>query len=172
MDHDNLIAACKDELQLVLGFFARVESKSSVVLAIDTGMMGFLAANAPPFSCVSRWMWLSGCPAVLLLAASIIMLYRGSFPSLSGGQASLIYFREIAKRTEHKFVEEFSAQTEKQHANDLLGQVWRNSQILSAKFDFLKWAFALMAVAIPFWIITLALFAARNARDHSTLFRP
>jgi hypothetical protein len=131
VDNDKLIAACKDELQLVLSFFPRVESKFSVILAIDTGMTGFLAANAPPFSAYSLWMLLSSGTTILLLATSIAMLYRGSFPNLSGGESSLVYFREIAKRTEHHFIEEFSAQNEKRYATDLLGQVWRNSQILS-----------------------------------------
>jgi hypothetical protein len=109
---------------------------------------------------------------ILLLAASVAMLYRGGFPNLSGGQSSLVYFREIAKRTEHRFVEEFSAQSEKHYANDLLGQVWRNSQILTIKFDCLKLAFTFMALAIVPWIVTLALFAGYNDVAHPTLFKP
>ena len=99
------------------------------------------------------------------------MLYRGGFPNLAGGEGSLVYFREIAKRTEHKFIEEFSAQSEKHHANDLLGQVWRNSQILSIKFDCLKLAFAFMALAIVPWLVSIFLFAAYGTA-HPTLFRP
>jgi len=171
VDSDKLIAACKDELQLVLSFFPRVESKSSVILAIDTGMIGFLAANAPPFRAFSIWMLLSSGVTILLLAPSVAMLYRGSFPNLSGGQSSLVFFREVAKRTEHRFVEEFSAQSEKHYANDLLSQAWRNSQILSIKFDCLRWAFTFMALAILPWIVTLALFAAFNGGTHPT-FKP
>jgi hypothetical protein len=169
VDSDKLIAASKDELQLVLSFFPRVESKFSVILAIDTGMTGFLAANAPPFSAFSKWMLVSSGATILLLAASIAMLYRGSFPNLSGGQSSLVYFREIAKRTEHRFVEEFSAQNEKHYANDLLGQVWRNAQILTIKFDCLKLAFTFLAIAIVPWIVSLVLFAAYNGGTHPTL---
>ena len=83
----------------------------------------------------------------------------------------MVYFREIAKRTEHRFVEQFSAQSEKHYANDLLGQVWRNSQILSLKFDCLKLAFTFMALAILPWIVTLVLFAAVNGGTHPT-FKP
>jgi hypothetical protein len=171
VDDGKLISASKDELQLVLSFFPRVESKFSVILAIDTGMIGFLAANAPPFSMFSKCMVVSAAATVLLLAASIAMLYRGSFPSLSGGESSLVYFREIAKRREHRFVEEFSTQSERNYANDLLGQVWRNSQILRAKYDCLKLAFTFMALAIPVWIVTLALFAAYNGSTHPS-FKP
>lgn len=169
MDNEKLTAASKDVLQLVLGFFPRVESKFSVILAIDTGMIGFLAANAPPFTAFSKWMLLSTAATVLLFAASIAMLYRGSFPNLKGGESSLVYFREIAKRREHHFIEEFSAQNEKQYGHDLLAQVWRNSQILTVKFDSLKLAFTFLALAIVPWIVTLTLFAAYNGGTHPSL---
>lgn len=172
MDNDKLITASKDQLQLVLSFFARVESKSSVVLAIDTAMAAFLAGNAPPLGCFSKWMsWSSGV-TILLLAASIAMLYRGGFPNLKGGESSLVYFREIAKLREHDFIEKFSAQSEKHYANDLLSQAWRNSEILSIKFDSLKLAFTFMALAIVPWIVTIGLFAAYNSATHPTLFKP
>ncbi len=169
VDNDKLIAASKDELQLVLSFFPRVESKFSVILAIDTGMIGFLAANAPPFRAFSTWMLLSNGATVLLLAASLALLYRGSFPNLKGGESSLVYFREIAKRREHHFIETFSAQTEKQYGHDLLAQVWRNSEILTVKYDSLKLAFTFLALAILPWIVTLALFAAYNGGTHPNI---
>jgi len=169
VDNENLTTASKDVLQLVLSFFSRVESKFSVILAIDTGMIGFLAANAPPFAAFSRWMLLLSAATVLLLAVSVAMLYRGSFPNLKGGESSLIYFREIAKRREHQFIEEFSAQSEKHYGHDLLAQVWRNSQILTVKYDSLKLAFTFLALAIVPWIVTLALFAAYNGGTHPTL---
>lgn len=171
MDNEELITACKDELNLVLSFFPRVESRSSVVLAIDTGMVAFLATNAPPLSALSKCMSIASVVTVLLLSASFAMLYRGSFPTLKGGDASLVYFREIAKHREHDFIEKFSAQNNKHYAHDLLGQAWRNAQILSIKFDCLKWAFTLMALAIPPWIVSIVLFASYGAA-HSTLFKP
>ena len=165
MNTDKLVSACKDELNLVLSFFPRVESKSSVLLAIDTSMLAFLAAKATPIPDFSIAMAISASLTVLLLGASIAMLYRGAFPQLAGGHGSLIYFREIAKRTEHKFVEEFTAQSETQYANDLLGQVWRNAEILKAKFDCLKHAFTFMALAILPWLVAVALFTTRPASN-------
>jgi hypothetical protein len=108
--------------------------------------------------------------AVALLGASIIFLYRGAFPSLKGGAASLVYFREIAGRTEHQFIEQFKHQDDEHHVNDLLGQVWRNSEILKAKFDALKIAFTLLACALIPWVIGLALFATYTSSARSTLF--
>ena len=108
---------------------------------------------------------------MILLGVSIVFLYFGSAPDLKGGEESLVYFAEIAKHREHKFVENFKAQSERDYANDLLGQAWRNAKILSIKFHCLKWAFRFMAFAIAPWLISLSLFASYTG-THTTFFRP
>jgi hypothetical protein len=82
---------------------------------------------------------------------------------LKGGANSLIYFREIAKRTETRFIDDFIAQAEDAHTRDLLGQVWRNSEILKMKYDALKIAFVLSALALIPWVIFLALAAVAHS---------
>ena len=56
---------------------------------------------------VTAWMAIPPSIAAGLLVASYIFLYRGGFPNINGGHASTIYFKEIAKRTEAKFIEPF-----------------------------------------------------------------
>lgn len=170
MKSENLYNASKDQLNLVLSFFSRVDSKLSVVLALDTGMLAVLAADAPPMKALTWPMMVFAGLAILLLGASVVFLYRGAFPQLSGGNSSLVYFREIAGRTEHAFIEQFKARDEAQHINDLLGQVWRNSTVLKAKFSALKIAFILLAIALIPWLIALALFAAYISPARSGLF--
>src|SRR5947208_1158161 len=101
--------AAKFALQLVLGFFARVEGKSSVVLALNTGMLAVLTANLPPAN-QFQWRMLLAILPVSLIFSSYWHLFRAAYPDLKGGTASLIYFREIAKRKESQFIDEFSAQ--------------------------------------------------------------
>jgi Family of unknown function (DUF5706) len=170
VESEKLISACKDQLQLVLSFFSRVESRSSVVLAIDTGMAAFLAGSAPPMHSLSLWMMVASITTMISLGVSVLFLYFGSAPNLKGGEESRVYFAEIAKHREHKFIEDFKAQSEEEYANDLLGQAWRNAKILSIKFHCLKWAFRFMAFAITPWLVSLALFAA-FAGTHTTFFR-
>ena len=171
METDKLLSASKDQLNLVLGFFPRVESKASVLLAINTGMLAFVASNAPPLKEFSRWMDVSASATLLLLAASIAVLYRGAFPRLSGGEDSLVYFRRVAFRTEHKFIGDFKKQSIEQYSDDLLAQAWRNSAILKAKFDALKHSFILTALAIIPWVATLALFAAYSSHARTSLLK-
>ena len=170
MKPDNLYPVSKDLLTIVLSFFSRVDAKLSVVLAVDTGMLAVLGADSPPIKTYSWLMIIVAGITILLLGLSIMFLYRGAFPSLKGGDASLIYFREIAGRTEHKFVEEFKEQSDEHYVSDLLGQVWRNSELLKVKFDSLKMAFNLLAFSIIPWLVSLALFATYNNSTRTGLF--
>jgi hypothetical protein len=170
VDKERLIVSSKDQLNLVLSFFPRVESRSSVVLAVDTGMAAFLSANAPPLHSFTWPMAIISGLTVIFLGVSVILLYWGSSPNLKGGEGSLVYFGELTKRTEHKFIEEFSAQSDKQYADELLSQAWRNAKILGIKFFCLKWAFRFMALAIIPWILCLLLFASYSG-PHTSLFK-
>lgn len=161
MEKRLVIDAAKDQLNRTLGFFPRVDAKASVLLAVNTGMLGILVANSPPIRAFNWWMLIVLLP-VILLTVSYWFLYREAFPSLKGGHDSLIYFREIAKRTESKFIDQFKGQTEDAYLADLLSQIWRNSEILRAKFDYVRFAFNCTALAIVPWIIALAMLVSKN----------
>jgi len=151
---DNIVAT-KDQLNRTLGFFPRVDTKASVILAVDTSMLAFLASKASPYTPL-RWEWIPIAAAVVLLGVSLWHLYREAFPQLDGGQQSLMYFREVAKRTEVKYLTEWKQLTDAQYLDDLLGQVWRNSEILKQKFNHVRVAFNCLALAITPWLIAIA----------------
>lgn len=156
MESELPLSVAKDQLNLVLSFFSRVDAKASVLLAVDTAMAGYLASHLPSLNSVPSWRLLVPFLSYVLIAVSYWNLYKGAFPNLVGGHQSLVYFREIAKRTESKFIEEFTAQSETDYTKELLGQAWRNSVILVEKFDHMKRAFIFTALAVLPWIISLA----------------
>lgn len=154
-------AAAKNQLDLVLSFFPRIDAKFSVVLGLDIGMLGVLAAKVPnPVFAVPTMTWYVIAGFVVALVFSLLQLYRGSYPNVKGGEDSVIFFRYIAKQTEHKFIESFKAMTTDQLGDELLGQAWRNARILDQKIAALKWAYIFMAVAVVPWALALARFAA------------
>ena len=155
MDMPERINAARDQLNRTLTFFSRVDSKASVVFGVNTGLLAVLATRNLPYSEL-RWEWIPIGLTLLFLAVSFWQLYREAFPFLEGGQKSLLYFREISKRTEAKYIEAWRQLTDEDHLNDILGQTWRNSEILKQKFDHLKWAFYSLALAIAPWIVALA----------------
>src|SRR5271155_2079678 len=134
-------------------------------------MLAVLASNAPPWCAMPIWSIIAASLALLMLTGSFWFLYKIAFPVLSGGQQSLIYFREIANRTESRFIDEFVAQEESARVRDLLGQVWRNSEILKMKFDALRWAFVLMVVAIVPWVVSVSISSAYNSGARALLVR-
>jgi hypothetical protein len=147
-------------LNLVLGFFPRVDAKASFLFALDSGLLGFLAINVHSEDFHAWFLVLPGAAAVLIIAAGLWFVFHCSFPALKGGAESLIYFREIARRTEANFVHEFTNRNDEDHARDLLGQVWQNSVIMTAKYDAIKIAFILTGIALLPWTTYLALAAA------------
>jgi hypothetical protein len=108
-------------------------------------------------------MWIATVASFLLLAVSYFYLYRGGFPNVKGGTQSLVFFREIGNRTEARFIEEYSSQTPDALKRDVLGQVWRNSEILNEKFRRLRLAFICMAIGKIPWCVSLAVFAMFRA---------
>jgi hypothetical protein len=159
----------RDQLNLVLSFFSRVDAKLSTILAIDTGMLAAVGASFPSADQFKWWLAIAPAVTVVLLCLSYFYLYRGGFPNVDGGHDSFIYFRSIAKRTESKFIQGYISQSHEDLRNDVLGQVWRNSEILAFKYDRLKWAFIWMAWAILPWVLSLVLFAAFKANVHVTV---
>ena len=162
METKLLPSAAKDQLNLVLSFFPRVDAKASVVLAVNTAMLGYLASRIPSPATIAAWQLIAPAVAFALLGISFVYLYKGAFPNLQGGNDSLVYFFQIGSKTEAKFLQEFSALSESAYANELLGQTWRNSQILATKFKCLKSAFIFLAVAVVPWTISLVEFAVHG----------
>ncbi len=151
------------QLTLTLSFFPRVDAKLSTVLAVDTGMLAALTAGIPAVRAISVWSAAASILTALLLAASFLFLYMGAFPNLKGGHSSVVFFKDIAARNESRFVEDYQRQSVESLKVDILSQVWRNAEILSVKFHYLKMAFVTMACAILPWGISLALFAIQRA---------
>lgn len=147
------------QLDRVLGFFSRVDAKASGLFAVNSAMLTIAVLNV---EIRDMQLWYVGMPATVtltLLVASYFFLYRCNFPELNGGGRSLIYFAEIQKRTEADYIADYEAADDQVYRRDLLGQIWRNSQIICAKYKAVAAATRLtLAAFIPF----IALLAATS----------
>lgn len=152
------------QLDRVLSFFARVEAKASFLFAIDTGLLALIAVN---LRMTDFGLWLVMLPAliaVLLVIGSLWFIYQCHFPKLDGGGGSLIYFVEIAKRTEARFITECEGLDDAALTKDYLGQTWRNAQILATKFSHVKMAFTLTGLALLPWFLFLVAASVTGAQ--------
>ena len=166
-------AAALAQLNLVLSFFPRAESRLALVFGVDVSLLAVMTAAIPPYAKWDGRMFLAGF-AGILICISILHIWVGMFPKVDGGKLeadrkSVVYFGTVGNRTETAFVSEFSSQTDESYTRDLLGQVWINSRILSEKFDHLQKAFLWLLVALVPWLAAIATMAAVHPSD-SRLF--
>ena len=101
------------QLDRLLAFFPRVDSKASALLAVTFAQIGVGALNLESKD-FTKW-WIAGPAAFFGLAVAWVMLnlYRCAYPHLEGGHGSLIYFNEISKLRETEFVDRFKAMSQK-----------------------------------------------------------
>ncbi|MGE6694715.1 Pycsar system effector family protein [Sphingobium limneticum] len=152
------------QLDRVLGFFPRVDTKAGGLFAVNAAMLTIAAINV---QAGDLGLWYIAIPGVLMLvglAVSYTFLYRCNFPDLKGGQGSLIYFAEVQKRTESVFLKDYEAASDDVYRQDLLGQVWRNSQILCQKYTAIAWAIRSSVLTLLPFAIFLTMTAIRHSR--------
>jgi hypothetical protein len=156
MEKNNLESARK-QLDLILGFFPRVDTKLSVVLGIDLGMLGILLTKAPDdVDKITTADWIGALLFAAAMIVSLIRLYLGSFPNVNGGENSLVFFGAIAQKKDGDgYAREFNALAEESLTDDLLRQVWRNAVILKEKYSHLKSAYIAMVIGIVPWSFSL-----------------
>lgn len=156
MSKQEQLEAAEKTLDRHLDWVGRSDTKFSVVLGVDTGMLGFLATSFPAGP-VSVSAIVFAAVSVVLLAASLVFVYRGTYPRTQGPEGSLIYFRSIAGKDLNDFKERFRACVADDHLDDVLEQVHRNSEILAIKFVELQRAYRCLLLAVPSWATTLYL---------------
>lgn len=153
--------AATSQLNLVLGFFVRVESRLALMLGVDLSMLAFLASHAPPASELGARYYLALVP-VFFIAGSLVHVWLGFFPKLDGPKQSLVYFGTLSARPESEYIAAFRALSDDEYISDLLSQTWHNARILTEKFVHLKLAFRWMLFAILPWLYVLGMFTAAN----------
>lgn len=150
-------ASAREQLDLVLGFFERAESKLSVVLTLSVAMLGVFATKVMPVSALSIPACVAGVVYLAVFAVISLKLYDAHSANLKGGHNSLVYFSEIAKRPEAAFIQEYLAASDDDLTRDVLGQVWRNAQILAERFGYISAAQRALAISILPWAAFLML---------------
>lgn len=127
------LEALERQLDRTHQFFPRIDAKLSALFAITSGQIAVVALNLNPND-MTKW-WIVVPLAAFFVAACwvFVNLYRCAYPHLEGGNASLVYFSEIAKLRESEYIDRITAVSEADHRTDVAGQIWRNSEIVSAE---------------------------------------
>lgn len=160
----NDIDVIQRQLDRVLGFFPRVDARINGLFGVNTVILaiGGLNVATPDLD-----LWFVSVPGVFAMAGLMVsyaLLYRANFPDVNGGQGSLVYFAEIQKRTEANYVAELATCSSDRFREDLVAQIWRNSEILCAKYAFVRYAIVATTLSLLPFFIFLAATASIHAR--------
>lgn len=155
VDESRRLENAERQLALVQSFFPRIDSKVSALFAISSGQIAVAALN---LTLDDLKLWYVAIPAALFVVAVCAVvwnLYRCTYPHLDGGAQSLVYFAEIAKRTESDYIKRYREVTDKDLTEDLIGQIWRNSEIVAEKYKYLKIATVTAMLSLLPWALLL-----------------
>lgn len=159
MDDKQRIETAKWLFERTLGWIATADIKVGVAMALDTAMLGGLAAAFGASDPGSRTAW---CYLFVLMAVGgmVIAMFcaaMAAIPRMLGPVNSMIFFARIGARTEVDYVDQFAKTGEKDFLSDLTTQIHRNAQIATAKHWWVRksliWSFF---AAIP-WIAAIGL---------------
>jgi len=151
------------QLDRTSGFIPRAEAKVTALLPVAIAMMGVVAVKVPMDDPVS-WRAFNAGVATVCLAICLYRIYRTVFPQLRAPRASLIFFGEISKRDEQSYMDAVKQLTDDQLVDDVASQVWRNAEIVTAKFRHAKAAYHALAAALPFWLVFLVLVTLKDGK--------
>lgn len=135
----------------------RHDSKSSLVLAIATGMLGFLMSSIPDKVALSSITLVLGFLAIVLLAFSLFFIHLGNYPRTTG-PSSLLFFGTVATMEFETYKEKSEILSSEGYYEDLLRQCYVLARIISRKFWALQWAYRTLFLALPPWSICVILF--------------
>jgi Family of unknown function (DUF5706) len=142
-----------------LGWIATADVKVGVTVAIDTAMLGGLAAVYTASDVASRTHWANAF-AIAATASMVIAMFcaaMAAIPRMLGPVSSMIFFGRIAERTQADYVDEYQKLSSTAFLEDLTVQIHRNAQIATAKHQWVRkgltWSFY---ASIP-WIASIVL---------------
>jgi hypothetical protein len=151
------LEAYERQLDRIQQFFPRIDAKVSALFAVASAQIAIAAINLSTNDLKLWWVAVPLAAFLLIITWAMFNLYRVAYPHLDGGNASLVYFREIAKLRESDYISKLGALSSDEFKADLAGQVWRNSEIVGCKYRFLKLAtISAMLSLIPWTVLLVA----------------
>lgn len=158
MTEEERIRIAESNLGRLLDWIGRIDAKSSVILGVNTAMLGVLAGLAPKPQCWSRQTILLAGLGALFPIASLCCVYFVNYPQTKGPATSLNFFGGIARRSFREYSEACMKVSAPEHLSDVLEQCHRNSEIVNQKFSWLRWAYRTLLIGVIPWVICLYYF--------------
>ncbi|WP_336801994.1 Pycsar system effector family protein [Kaistia sp. MMO-174] len=158
------LEAAERQLDRVQAFFPRIDAKVSALFAISSAQIAVAAVNITVPDLHHWWIAVPGIVFAVLMSATFINLYWCTYPHLRGGANSLVYFQAISSLKEEEYLARYVSISEQSLKVEIIRQIWRNSEIVSAKYRYLKDATLAVCLALVPWTILLAATSLANGK--------
>lgn len=159
METNQKIEQAKWLLERGLGWIAAADAKVGVVMALDAGMIGGLAAafTASEARSHTGWCYFMVFSALGCLVIAMFCSAMAAIPRLAGPPESMIYFGKVAERNGSDFVEAFTKLTDENFLSDLTTQIHRNAQIAQDKHRWVRKSLIWSFLSVAPCVISMAL---------------
>ncbi len=144
-------------LERHLHWISSAEVKAGAIVAINTAMLGALAAafSALPSKEHSAWANLLSFVAAACLLSAVFCTAMSVLPRTDGPPKSYVFFGKIVKRSAADYLDAFQRADDSAFLDDCIDQVYRNAEIACAKFRWVRSAMMWSFAALLPWIISL-----------------
>jgi hypothetical protein len=153
------IKAAQWLFERTLGWIATADVKVGVALALDTAMLGGLAAAfaGSDYNLRNAWCYLFVLAATAGMAFAMFCAGMAAIPRMRGPVKSMIFFGRVMERDSATYVDEFSKMTEKEFLADLTRQIHRNSEIACEKHHWVRKSMFWSFLSAGVWIVAIAM---------------
>lgn len=158
-DDKERIEAAQWLFERTLGWISTADVKVGVAIALDTAMLGGLAAAfaGSDYHLRTAWCYFFVTVATVGMAFAMFCAGMAALPRVRGPVKSMIFFGRVAEKDADAYVDEFSTMTEKEFLADLTMQIHRNSEIACDKHHWLRKSLFWSFLSSGMWILAIVL---------------
>lgn len=158
-DENERIKIAQWLFEQTLGWIATADVKVGVAIALDTAMLGGLAAAfaSSDYHLRTAWCYFFVAASTAGMAFALFCAGMAALPRMRGPLKSMIFFGRVAERDADTYVEEFLTMNEKELLADLLTQVHRNAEIANEKHQWVRKSLFWSFLSAGLWIVAIAL---------------
>lgn len=155
MDQDQRFRTAQWILERQIGWISTADVKVGALVAIQTAMVGMLAATYSAASSRSELAILCTVLAVLCSVGAFVCAALALFPRTGGPEKSLIFFGQISSISRSDYVNVISETSCDGLLEDCAEQIHRNAEIARDKHCWLQNGMILSFVSSPLWLIAI-----------------
>lgn len=142
-------------LERNLHWVGAAEVKTGVIVALNTAMLGGLAAAFSAAGERTAWANFFSIASAACLLIALFCAAMSVLPRTDGPPTSFVFFGKIVKNSRADYVDSFKRASSAAFLDDCLEQIHRNAEIACDKFRWVRNAMMWSFVAVLPWVAAI-----------------